>query len=231
MGWDWQKLLEKKNSQTRRGDRSFGPLMAERSRQEQRPAGTGATTRGLAAPRGVAGMVWRATDAIGRTGESLTESGLLQLRYGEEHDCAFCRAAGQICGGHRCPVCRGAATVAFIPPVVRCVFCSGGGHMPRRSSATCPACRGSGLIRVRPPIQVCTKCKGSGRQTDQSVYCTSCRGSGVVTVSKSKERSNTTSSRASRRLIRPAGTTPGPRPPRGKLRRWFRAGRNLTALN
>ena len=64
-----------------------------------------------------------------------------ELLYGEEHPCAFCRGTGQVGGAHQCPVCGGAAKVRLTPPVVRCAFCHGGGHMPLRSDATCPACK------------------------------------------------------------------------------------------
>lgn len=186
MDFDWQRLLKKKDPEPPPGDRSLGTPMVEPSGQEQRPADAGVTGQTHASTRGVAGMVWRATGTSGMTGQSLTKGGLPQLLYSEEHKCAFCRGTGQTQRVHRCPVCRGAAKMTFTPPVVRCAFCCGDGHAPRRSNATCTACRGSGVISVKPPIQVCTKCRGHGKQMGHPVYCGSCRGSGVVTVSESE---------------------------------------------
>ena len=185
MNWDWQRLLEKKNPEPQPGDRWFGSLIVEPSGQEQSLADTGVTVQAHAYTRCVAGMVLCAPGASGMTGTAADQEGLPQLLYGEKHKCAFCHGTGQVQGAHQCPVCAGAAKVGFIPPVVRCAFCSGGGRAPRRSNATCLACRGSGVIRVRPPIRICTKCKGSGRPTGQSLYCGSCHGSGVVTVPES----------------------------------------------
>lgn len=194
MSWDWQERLQSEESDPPRGDPAFGRPLAEPSGQQQRPADAGATgqarltgeTPMLPAATGVAGMVWYAMGASRRSGQSPTKDGLPQLLYDPEHKCAFCRGADRMRGAPQCPVCRGTAKVGFTPPMVRCAFCYGGGHIPLRSDATCPACRGSGVITVRPPIQVCTKCRGRGRQTGQSLYCGRCRGSGVVTVSESE---------------------------------------------
>jgi len=187
MSWDWQNRLHSEDPAPLPDDSSFGELAAEASEQEQDPADAGVTGQTHASTRGVAGMVWHATGASGATGQSLTKGEPPQLLYGEEHKCAFCRGTGQMQGLHRCPVCRGAAKMSFTPPVVRCAFCCGSGHVPQRSNATCTACRGSGVIRVRPPIQVCPKCKGRGRQLGHPLYCGSCHGSGVVTVPGSYE--------------------------------------------
>ena len=182
MSWDWQKRLQSKDPAPLPDDSSFGGLAARASEQEQQPADAGVTGQAQGYTRGVAGMVLCVPGASGVTGTAADRGGLPQLLYGQEHKCAFCHGTGQTRGAHECPACRGTAKAEFIPPVVRCAFCSGGGRASRRSNATCLACRGSGVVRVRPPIQICTKCKGSGRQPGQSLYCGSCHGSGVVTV-------------------------------------------------
>lgn len=223
MSWDWQKRLQSEAPAPLPDDSSFGGLAVEASEQE--PADAGETGRAEAPARGVAGMVWRTPGPSDMTGQSLTKGGLPPLLYGQEHKCAFCRGTGQTRGAHQCPVCRGTTKVAFIPPVVRCAFCYGGGRALRRSNATCLACRGSGVIRVRPPIQICTKCKGRGRQTGQSLYCGSCHGSGVVTGSESHELIEhdarlgvdemvLTREAASRRRTGSTGTTERPEEPR-----------------
>jgi hypothetical protein len=154
VSWDWQTLLQNRDPEPAPRDPSSATPMVEPSGQGQKLAQAGDTSQVALFARGTTGMAWHPLGAFDNTGPSMTKGGLPQLLYGQEHACAFCRGAGQMPGAHQCPVCRGTAKVRFIPPVVRCVFCYGDGHVPLRSNATCPACRGRGVVKVRPPIQV-----------------------------------------------------------------------------
>jgi len=173
MAWDWQETLQA------RGASSEAPT-AKGSARQGKDSDTDNAGRGdaSAAVRHDAGIVLRSAGAHAAAGPGKP----LELLYGKEYDCAFCRGEGQSAHDTQCPVCRGSGKVSVPSPAVRCGFCRGRGQVPPRSELTCCVCRGAGVVTMSPPVDVCPDCRGRGKRRGQSLSCSRCGGVGVITA-------------------------------------------------